>query len=303
MTAKGCMKNPKKPMLARDADWDTIKYPVFVSKKLDGVRATVQNGVVLSRSLKPIPNKYVQEIFGVFEGCDGELIVGNEDAEDVFSKTTSGVMSVDGQPDVTFWVFDRIDLADRTYNTRRQGAEVRCEALRSSTSNVRVLPVHSVGSEEELRSELLRASEGHWEGLILRHPDRFYKHGRATKSKQELLRIKFFEDDEFVIKGFVEQYENTNEQTTNELGYSSRSSSKAGKKPKGTLGKIIVGNDKWPEDFSVGTGFNDALRKEIWDNQENYLGKIVKVRYQAVGCKDKPRIPSFKGFRDKRDMS
>ena len=53
-----------KPMLAVDADVENIKYPVLCSDKLDGIRCIILNGVAYSRSLKPIRNKYVQDLFG-----------------------------------------------------------------------------------------------------------------------------------------------------------------------------------------------------------------------------------------------
>ena len=68
-----------KPMLAVDADIENIKYPVLCSDKLDGIRCIILNGVAYSRSLKPIRNKYVQDLFGreEFNGLDGELVVGD----------------------------------------------------------------------------------------------------------------------------------------------------------------------------------------------------------------------------------
>src|ERR1019366_2010177 len=68
-----------KPMLASHCkDESKLKFPVLVSDKLDGVRATVQGGQLLSRSLKPIRNKNVQKLFkGLPEGLDGELIFGD----------------------------------------------------------------------------------------------------------------------------------------------------------------------------------------------------------------------------------
>ena len=100
------MKQIIKPMLAVEADFKKLRYPVFAQPKLDGIRVIIKNGVVYSRSLKPIPNKHVQALFGHLEGVDGELIVGNPTAHDVFQKTTSGVMSKDGEPDVTLYAFD-----------------------------------------------------------------------------------------------------------------------------------------------------------------------------------------------------
>ena len=64
-----------RPMLASHCkDMSNLRFPVLVSKKLDGVRASVQGGRLMSRSLKPIPNENVQAMFkGLPEGLDGEL--------------------------------------------------------------------------------------------------------------------------------------------------------------------------------------------------------------------------------------
>src|SRR5512139_310093 len=73
---------PVKPMLAAAAPTELagLPYPLLASPKLDGVRATVQGGVVLSRSLKPLPNRFVQARYGrpEFEGLDGELSCGRQ---------------------------------------------------------------------------------------------------------------------------------------------------------------------------------------------------------------------------------
>jgi DNA ligase-1 len=99
-----------KPMLALDVHYQHNR--VFVQPKLDGVRCTVQRGHAYSRSLKLIPNKYIQESFSkhasLIGGLDGELIVGSPTDPDCYRKTISGVMSVDGEPDFTFYVYDSV---------------------------------------------------------------------------------------------------------------------------------------------------------------------------------------------------
>ena len=82
-----------KPMLAGEADLANLKFPLLASAKLDGIRAVVRNGVVMSRSNKPIPNPYVQRMFSKMEHYDGELIVGDPKAKDCFRTTTSHVMA------------------------------------------------------------------------------------------------------------------------------------------------------------------------------------------------------------------
>ena len=54
--------------------------------------------------------------------------------------------------------------------------------------------------------------------------------------------------------------------------------------------------------FSIGTGFTDAERQHIWDNQNKYLGALVKFKYFPVGGYEAPRHPVFAGFRDRRDV-
>ena len=105
------MSTEMKPMLAYQKlpDLEALTYPLIASPKLDGIRCLIVDGVAVSRSLKPIRNKYVQSILGSheFNGLDGELVVGSPTDPDVYLKTNSGVMSVEGEPDFTYLVFDQ----------------------------------------------------------------------------------------------------------------------------------------------------------------------------------------------------
>ena len=83
-----------KPMLAsKCTDVTKLKFPVLASLKLDGVRCLVIGGRLMSRTLKEIPNHFVQDMFaGMRNGCDGELILGDPTAPDAYRKTVSAVM-------------------------------------------------------------------------------------------------------------------------------------------------------------------------------------------------------------------
>ena len=108
-----------KPMLASDANLDSLRYPLIASPKLDGVRATVRDGVVYSRSNKPIPNLHVQSLFMDYEYFDGELIVGSPTSATVYRDTVSQVMSQDKTDGCNFYVFDHIEFMDKPYSERR----------------------------------------------------------------------------------------------------------------------------------------------------------------------------------------
>ena len=296
------MKEVKvKPLLACEVPLDEINFPVYASTKLDGVRALIIDGIVYSRSLKPIRNKHVQKLFGKkeFEGFDGELVVGDIYAKDVFQKTTSGVMSEDGEPDVKFYVFDLWNHPTTSYERRQ--TILRVQLKNYKTDNVLFLGQKYCNTCDDVNSILEEERIKNGEGLILRNPEGIYKYGRSTPKQQLSVKVKFFEQEEFEVVGFEERMHNTNEQTTNELGYAERSSAKDGLVPMNTLGSIVL---KYGDaEFRCGTGFNDKQRKEIWENKDKYLGKLASIRYMSVGQKLVPRVPSFIGWRHEDDVS
>ena len=287
---------PFKPMLASPAEDHLIQWPVLASAKLDGVRAIVRGGVVLSRALKPIPNKNVQKRFSHLEHFDGELIVGASNHPDVLRATTSGVMRVAGDPDVSFHVFDHVASPLTPYSQRHHELLL----VKKPTAGVTIVKqTRLFDSETLLEYETYVLDQG-YEGVMLRHPDAPYKFGRSTAREGYLLKVKRFHDDEFEIVGFEEEMFNANEATTSELGRTKRSSHKANKIPKGRLGALVL---KYGDTtFNCGTGFNDAERERIWTERESYLGMLAKIKYFAHGIKDVPKLPSFLGIRDVRDM-
>jgi DNA ligase-1 len=141
-----------------------------------------------------------------------------------------------------------------------------------------------------------------YEGVMLRHPDGPYKHGRSTAKEAWLLKVKRFVDAEAKVIGFSEAQHNANEAKRNELGQLERSSHKAGKVGKQTLGALMVKDLKTGVEFDIGTGFTADQRHLLWCIGENLIGKVVKYKSQPTGVKDKPRFPVFLGFRDKVDM-
>lgn len=234
-----------------------------------------------------------------YNGLDGELVVGDIYAKDVFQKTTSGVMSVEGNPDVTFYVFDVWDTPDEDFTARQF---ILYNKLKSITPESRVvmLEQHYVQTLYELQLYLEDERIKGGEGLICRNPNGKYKYGRSTPKEQLSVKLKFFENGEFEVIGFEERMHNANEAKTNELGYTERSSCKENLIPMNTLGSLVL---KYGDSsFKVGTGFSDEQRQEIWDNKESYLGKLASIRYMSVGMDKLPRCPSFVWFRDLEDL-
>ena len=287
------------PMPAAATNGSEVAYPVLASPKLDGVRALIIDGVVMSRSLKPIPNQHVQKLFGRQElnGLDGELIVGKPTDPDAYRNTTSGVMSIEGEPDVTFHVFD--DFHESGGFQRRLHTAMRRVKKQKAVVHVQ----HAiVNDEDELNSLEQQVLADGYEGVMLRSIDGPYKHGRSTEKEGWLLKLKRFADSEAKIVGFQELMHNANEAKTNELGQKERSSKKAGLVGKGCLGAIAVQDLKTGVEFDIGTGFTQADREIYWATQKDLVGAVVKYKYFPGGVKDKPRFPVFLGFRDLIDL-
>lgn len=296
-----------KPMLAAAIeDVEKLPFPMIASPKLDGIRCLKIGGAVLSRSLKPIANKFIrarlEEVLP--EGADGEIMSG-----DTFQATTSAVMSHEGEPEFVFWMFDHVlpeelgGLEEPYIRRASRIKEFMSPALYEP--EIQVVPVKVVRTVDELLAYEGKCLARGYEGVILRDPEGPYKCGRSTLRQAWLLKLKRFVDSEAEVIGLEEQYTNTNEAKVNELGYTKRSSAKAGKVPAGTLGKLKVRDLKTGIEFSIGTGkgLTADLRARIWTYPEFFVGQVVKYKYQPIGVKVAPRLPIFLGFRDEKDMS
>lgn len=120
-----------------------------------------------------------------------------------------------------------------------------------------------------------------------------------------MLKVKPFEDFEARVIGYYEEMENTNEAKRETTGKLKRSSAKAGKKPKGTLGGFIGKTIKGGVEVRVGGGFTAAQRKSYWLRRDELVetGAIMKCKKQKMGEKDKPRHPNFLCFRPEWDIT
>lgn len=297
-----------KPMLAYTCeDTSTLKYPLYASVKLDGIRAVVLDSVVYSRSMKPIRSKAVQELFGKpeYNGLDGEILYGDWNADNVFNLTTQAVMATElksefSKDKLSFAVFDYV-LSDKPYPERHNIALNIVESPYTGwKSHVVMVNQFVVVNEEELL-KLEKEYLGYgYEGLMVRSIDGPYKQGRSTAKEGHIGKIKRFKDAEAVVLGFEEKMHNTNEAKTNELGRTERSSSKEGLIGANTLGALVCECEGIH--FTMGSGFNDDMRKEVWENKEKYIGKMAKFKYFEVGMKDSYRFPIFLGWRDEDDL-
>jgi DNA ligase-1 len=290
------MPQIRKPILAGNFDENKAKFPYIASPKIDGIRFLMVNGVAVSRTFKPIRNNYIQRVLSenLTDGVDGEITVG-----DTFQSSSSGVMSIEGEPDFKVWLFDYVDQYQEDilpYYLR-----ILNFPTFPNTSQYNLLTGVTVNNQEELDSYEIICLEGGYEGVMLRDPFGTYKFGRSTVRDNILLKVKRFLDDEAVLIAIEEKMHNENEAQKDAFGRTKRSSSIAGLVGANTAGTLIVEN-KEGQVFGVGSGLNDLMRDEIWNNKEKYLGRLIKYKYFPQGVKDLPRHPVFLGFRDSDDL-
>ena len=271
------------------------------SVKLDGIRGFQEDGVTLSNTRKPLPNRYMQSIMSNsdFHLLDGELVVGSPNAPDVYNRTQSGIMSRDGEPDFRFYAFDTMQ-PDIPFHERIQ---TLWELEQKHPDVIRVVQQNTPETVEHAEKVYQDFLEEGFEGIILRRIDGGYKFGRSTFRQGWLMKLKPKDRAEGVIIGVDPQLKNCNPATLDEFGHTERSSHQDNLIPQDLVGRFRLLIPGYDLVCGAGSGLTLPQRRELWPQRHNLLGKIVTGEFLPIGVKDRPRQMIFKGFRDVSDLS
>jgi DNA ligase-1 len=251
----------------------------YSSPKLDGVRCLYIPGKgLISRSGK---SKYVglEHIEKVCETIsngriiDGELYIPGE----TFDKVSGIVRDTKGydvaqKQRVKFNVFASYD--PQVLLSTSEMIEGIKNALPSNQNAIVAVPYALIENNPvaiQAQNQLNKDSGASLEGTMLRHPDLAYYLGRS----QHLLKVKNFYKSEFVITNFAK-------------GTGKYSKSLGKLTVQGTVNGVLVSS-------KVGTGFTDAERQQIWDNQNNYLNAKCNIIYMSATATSL-RLPVFCNF-------
>lgn len=285
-----------KPQLAASEIPDIyteVSWPKIIQPKYDGIATLAVNGVAMSRTMKPIPNKFIQEYFKEhnLHGFHGELMIAGD-----FNDVQSGVMRIEGEPNFYYAVYDKWDSIG-CYDVRLEEIRLWFAMQDGVPKRLELIMQKEVNNPEECLAALDRCIAQGYEGAMLRDPYSGYKQGRHTLKSQALMKLKKFYDDEAKVIGFRELMRNINEKEKDERGYSKRSSKKEGMVPGDTLGALIVA---WRDvEFDLGSGYTESQRSDIWENRDKLLGKLVTFKYQGIHEKTGiPRFGIYKAFRE-----
>lgn len=265
-------------------DLSKINPNKLASIKLDGIRCHLGSGV-LSRNMKQIPNKFINNELSKFVGTclDGEIMVrGAKDFNDV----QSAVMSVHGEPDFYLNVFDCYKRPLAKFTDRV--AEYTNIVADLDNPRLRALAQLSVRSAAEIELAYDASLAMGYEGLILKDPSGYYKTGRSTLKQELQLKLKPFEDDEAVVVDLQPLYRNLDTSTKR----------KENMVVTDMLGAFVV---EWKGKlFEVGggKGVTHDFRSHVWRNKPSYLGRTITFQYMGLSQYGIPRHPTFKAFRD-----
>lgn len=301
----GCMLGT----LYGDVGPEKTKWPCIVTEKLDGIRRILvkENGVCrcYSRSghedtglieivedAKYLPNNTVY---------DGELLAAGTFKDCIAQRqaTNSIANSKGDKTGLTFNVFDMVPLDEFRAGISNDkalvrkitlGATLMDESIRHLEPDKWPMLIQAFGIHTELKAirpvpilglvkcmaDVEPIVNEIWarggEGVMLNSTVGKYE----IKRSKELLKVKHTEEHVLEV---VDILEGTG-------------------KFEGMMGALVV--DYNGNKLGVGSGFNDAQRKDIWDNPEKYLGRSIEIdtfgeSTNALGEKSL-NCPIFKRF-------
>ncbi len=255
---------------------------ICVEPKLDGIRCFAivdeESAVLYARSGKVIKNfdsTIGAQLLKLGPGCyDGELM-----GEDFISLMRQAYRKDDVDTSNTYLaLFDYLPIDE--WNDRK--ASMKCkdryekllDRLDVSDADLELLQPVERTEVESTYDEIKCAHDYYvslgYEGVMIKDLDAPYKFGRGP----EIMKFKAFQDVDLHVKGFIE----------------------GTGKHSGKLGSFLLEYNG--VDVQVGSGLTDELREAIWKDKENFLDRVIEVRYQEVTPDGSLRFPTFVCFRN-----
>lgn len=292
-----------------DFAWAVVPFPVYASPKLDGFRAMVQGGILVSRNGLPVRNRQLQARYSrpEYEGLDGELCDGNPTAPDVFNRTSRVVKKAEADAQRTkLYVIDHSADADPLKDRIRKLREVSTGWTdgmdRQTVVLIRQTFIRDIPQLRAYEAKMLTCG---YEGVMLRcakqgaYPQKPGKENRSTLREFYLARLKRFEHSDAEILAVHPLRHNLNQEKTAAGRRSSRKS--------GIVENARLIGSATLRDIKTGVVFDtnvngDLLRAwEGWKDARRWKDTRVRYRYQVRGTKDKPRINTC-GFEELLDQ-
>ena len=273
---KGIYEDVPLPMLAHDYNkrGKSIQFPCFVQRKFDGTRCVGMPGKGLfSRNRKSYPhlNHIVAEINKLPPTIilDGELYSDTLTFQEIVGlvkRETLKKGDEEKQLQIKFYVYDLIN--DMPYEQRYANLQILFK--RYKFKYLELVKTENCESEEKMKELHAQYVSENFEGIMLRNKQGAYKNARSC----DLQKFKEFFDDEYEVIGYEEG--------------------------KGLEEGCVIWTCKTPEGktFSCRPRGTREERMELYDNGDDYIGKMLTVRFQELTTDRVPRFPVGISFRD-----
>lgn len=255
------------PMLAKNCNDYNIEFPVYVQAKLDGTRCIAvhynEDWHLVSRSGHEL---HVPHILEYVKKWGNPYIAYDGELYihgESFQRINQLVSkNIPESSRLEYHIFDCINYSNLMDPFWSRMCKIKNK----------IIPTHEVSSYEELAVLKTKLESEGYEGVIVRNMEGVYKFGRS----KDLLKLKSFDDDEFEILGY-------------KIG--------KGKFKDCPVWVCKVGNLTF-EATQIGSFIK---RKEILNNAESYIGKMMKVKYFGLTRDGIPRFPIALGVREDFD--
>lgn len=267
----------QKPMLANKFEDKKAEFPCFVQPKLDGVRCLFDGERAWTRNLKdhkPHILRMLQEsipnLVGTGLVLDGELMLPYMYS---FQDTVSAVKrEQDLSSELGFCIFDCFESSGKNINFKRRKEIIEgLLGYGDSGITIEIVKTRECSDMDQIYEALEEYTSCGFEGLIYRNPNGFYKHGRSGR---DLLKLKKFQDAEYVITGVREGQG----------------------KDVGT--PIFQCETDTGIEFSARPTGTYEWRRQAWNDRDQLIGKVLTVKYQELTKDGVPRFPIGIEIRD-----
>lgn len=260
------------PGMIKSGEWFSI------SQKVNGARATYFAGEMVSRTGNRIEGlgdiiqhiKELEKLCGMRLAVDGELrlhdtyargLTDNE-AFKIGTGIANSTRDMAQKYKLQFIIFDVMPMKEWTYDFCEDKYQDRLQRLKSigriienaSLSKLKIVPFMYEGTDQDMIEKcLIEANLNGWEGIMINRNERY-----QFKRTNAILKYKSFNTIDLECIGMIEgtgKYE-------------------------GVMGALCC---KFGDNIvNVGTGFDDCLRRFIWDQGSWIKGKIIEVKYKDI---------------------
>ena len=304
-----------KPMLATNAIIDKIKFPIYSSLKLEGVRGEFTPAGLFTRPLKRFNNKYLEKKFEkLIDFCNkmDVVIEGEFYKHGMDFSSISSICRRAGHPEFTqleFHIFDMYSPSDDLHSF-----ETRYENLKKLNGilgdDVIIIDQVLHNSKEEVIEFYENALSDGYEGWVGKKPNSAYKKGRSTVNEGIYLRLKPEDTFDGVVIEIIERLENLCESEENELGLMSKRQDKDMKASTGLAAVALVDCKLFnkPVRVSLTRGILDYTdtkkspsRASIFRNKASFIGRNIRFVGFTIKGMDLPRSPRFDDWRTDLD--